>query len=164
MSTTPGKPRISAIPTPGRSSIPTPGRLRSSSAAGNRPPPVDHESIDLALAEAIKSNNPSQHASSSKLQGSTLGSRTPSVASSSRPKTPSVTAANTVRRRPESRQSDVFSRSMFEVGDLVRIESLGFEGKLKFLGEINGKQGQWAGVELSGGFVGKGKNDGSVDG
>lgn len=52
----------------------------------------------------------------------------------------------------------------FEVGDNVRIESLGFEGTLRYLGEIDGKTGQWAGVELCGGFAGKGKNDGSVSG
>lgn len=52
----------------------------------------------------------------------------------------------------------------FDVGDNVRIESLGFEGVLKYLGEIDGKSGMWAGVELSGGFAGKGKNNGSVAG
>ena len=52
---------------------------------------------------------------------------------------------------------------MFDVGDNVRIESLGFEGTLRFIGEIDGKSGQWAGVELGGGFAGKGKNDGSVN-
>lgn len=51
-----------------------------------------------------------------------------------------------------------------EVGDGVRLESHGFEGVLRFVGEIDGKPGLWAGVELSGGFVGKGKNDGSVNG
>jgi CAP-Gly domain-containing linker protein 1 len=72
--------------------------------------------------------------------------------------------------RSSSRQSDAFIRSTsradrpFEVGDNVRIESLGFEGTLRYLGEIDGKTGQWAGVELSGGFSGKGKNDGSVNG
>ncbi|RXW17083.1 hypothetical protein EST38_g8770 [Candolleomyces aberdarensis] len=50
------------------------------------------------------------------------------------------------------------------VGDNVRIESIGCEGALRFLGEIEGKPGQWAGVELSGGFTGKGKNNGSVGG
>ena len=52
----------------------------------------------------------------------------------------------------------------FEVGDHVRIESLGFEGTLRYLGEIDGKSGRWAGVELHGGFVGRGKNNGTVDG
>ena len=72
--------------------------------------------------------------------------------------------------RPASRSSDVFARSssragrIFDVGDKVRIESLGFEGTLRFQGEIEGKSGLFAGVELSGGFAGKGKNDGSVSG
>ena len=52
----------------------------------------------------------------------------------------------------------------FDVGDNVRIESLGFEGILRYLGEIDGKPGMWAGVELGGGFAGKGKNNGSVAG
>lgn len=58
----------------------------------------------------------------------------------------------------------MFSRTQrdFSIGDNVRIESLGFEGLLRFLGEIEGKTGIWAGVELSGGFAGLGKNDGSV--
>ena len=46
----------------------------------------------------------------------------------------------------------------------MRIESLGFEGVLRFAGPIEGKPGEWAGVELGGGFAGKGKNDGSVNG
>jgi CAP-Gly domain-containing linker protein 1 len=81
-----------------------------------------------------------------------------------------VTRTKTPSMRSSSRQSDAFIRSAsrtgrpFEVGDNVRIESLGFEGTLRYLGEIDGKTGQWAGVELSGGFSGKGKNDGSVNG
>lgn len=53
---------------------------------------------------------------------------------------------------------------MPEVGGSVRIESLGMEGTMRFMGEIEGKPGLWAGVELSGGFSGLGKNDGSVNG
>ncbi|KAG8998402.1 hypothetical protein FRB90_012312 [Tulasnella sp. 427] len=52
----------------------------------------------------------------------------------------------------------------WEVGDPVRMENLGMEGTLRFLGEIAGKAGTWAGVELLPGFAGKGKNDGSVAG
>jgi len=47
---------------------------------------------------------------------------------------------------------------------MVRIESLGMEGTLRYLGPIEGKPGIWAGVELNPGFVGKGKNDGTVNG
>ncbi|CCA68518.1 related to 40S ribosomal protein S18-Coprinopsis cinerea [Serendipita indica DSM 11827] len=73
--------------------------------------------------------------------------------------------------RSESRTSDAYTRDSsrasqrpLEVGDPVKIESLGLEGTLRFLGEIDGKPGHWAGVELSGSFAGKGKNDGSVAG
>lgn len=38
------------------------------------------------------------------------------------------------------------------------------EGILRFIGEAEFKPGQWAGVELCGGFVGKGKNNGTVNG
>ena len=101
---------------------------------------------------------PSSVASSSSTAGTTPARPIPTT----RTKTPSI--------RSSSRQSDAFVRSSsrvdksFEVGDNVRIESLGFEGTLQYLGEIDGKTGQWAGVELSGGFAGKGKNDGSVSG
>ena len=101
---------------------------------------------------------PSSSASSSSTAGATPARPVPVT----RTKTPSI--------RSSSRQSDTFIRSTsrvdrpFETGDNVRIESLGFEGTLRYLGEIDGKTGQWAGVELSGGFSGKGKNDGSVNG
>lgn len=87
----------------------------------------------------------------------------PRYPTSGRPKTPNGA-------RPASRQSDAITRSIsrhgrdFEVGDNVRVESLGFEGTLRYVGVIGGKMGEWAGVELSGGFTGMGKNDGSVDG
>lgn len=162
MSTTPSKPRTSGIPTP--------GRLRSfSSSTSSQPslPPSFSDSDAIrAFEAAVKANDPSRHTSRSVSSQSGSYPRPPSVASSSRPKTPSSSFSKSVNRRPESRQSDVFSRTHrpFEVGDAVRIESLGFEGTLRYLGEIDGKQGNWAGVELSGGFAGKGKNDGTVDG
>ncbi|KAK1235249.1 hypothetical protein PQX77_001530 [Marasmius sp. AFHP31] len=174
------KPRQTGIPTPGRpsggsSGIPTPGtRSRSSSQAGSYLPSssstaLDEEYMNLAFKNAVKANDPSQHrglasssssSSFSQSQGSGLNQ------SMARAKTPTS-------MRPPSRQSDVglagvrsVSRAGWvpEVGDAVRIESLGFEGILQFVGEIDGKQGLWAGVELSGGFAGKGKNDGSVAG
>lgn len=50
------------------------------------------------------------------------------------------------------------------IGERVRAGGTGFEGTLRFLGETDFKEGIWAGVELEGGFAGKGKNDGSVAG
>lgn len=179
---TPGKSRVSGIPTPGKSSgIPTPGRLRSSSSvvSANGAPPSDYDFASQALADAIKANNPAQHrdsvASSSSHpptsgRRSVAGGRPSSVASSVSSTSYAATRQKPAPARPASRQSDVFMRSSsragrsLDVGDDVRIESLGFEGILRFLGEIDGKSGTWAGVELSGGFAGMGKNNGSVNG
>lgn len=189
--TTPAKSRPSAIPTPGRiSGIPTQGtRSRSSSIVyQTKLTRSDNDDISRALAEAIKANDPSQHrpiplsasSSSSSLSpqaiSHSLSSGRRSVAS--RPTSSASTSSARVQElsktpvsarptsRPTSRQSDVSNRlsRTFEVGDNVRIESLGFEGILRYVGDIEGKAGLWAGVELSGGFTGKGKNDGSVAG
>jgi hypothetical protein len=198
MSTTPGKPRQSAIPTPGKmSGIPTPGRIRSASAASQQPglPTQEPDTMSRAFADAIKANDPALHRTGriSEPANPPLSPKAPlsflpqsgrrsvagrpsssASASSTAGATPArpgpVTRTKTPSMRSSSRQSDAFIRSTsragrpFEVGDNVRIESLGFEGTLRYLGEIDGKTGQWAGVELSGGFSGKGKNDGSVNG
>ncbi|KAJ6475245.1 hypothetical protein C8R47DRAFT_1142759 [Mycena vitilis] len=161
---------------PRRSAIPTPGRSRSTSSAVQPVPVPDVEYMSRAFADAIKANDPALHrtsrasdfsASSLSPQSTTFSHRPSSVASSSsRPE-----RAKTPTTRPPSRQSDVFGRSnsragprVFEVGDNVRIESLGYEGTLRYTGTIDGKPGLWAGVELGGGFAGKGKNNGSVSG
>ena len=44
------------------------------------------------------------------------------------------------------------------------MQAMGMEGTLRFVGETDFKAAVWAGVELEGGFAGKGKNDGSVNG
>ncbi|KAJ7188425.1 hypothetical protein C8R46DRAFT_1054731 [Mycena filopes] len=163
---------------PRRSAIPTPGRSRSTSSAAGPVAVPDVEYMSRAFADAIKANDPALHRtsrtsdfSSASLspQSTSFGPRSSSVASSSSFKPPE--RAKTPTTRPGSRQSDVFGRSSsrtgpraFEVDDNVRIESLGFEGVLRFLGAIENKPGLWAGVELSGGFAGKGKNNGSVNG
>lgn len=187
MSATPGKVRISAIPTPGKttnSGIPTPGRFRSASNANIHPYPNTNidDYASRAFAEAIKANDPAHHraslahnpsssSSSPKSSFSALQSGRRSV--TGRPSSVTSappTRAKTPNARPHSRQSDAFPRSVsradrtFEVGDDVRIESLGYEGTLRYIGDIDGKPGLWAGVELGGGFFGKGKNDGSVNG
>lgn len=199
MSTTPGKTRQSALPTPGKmSGIPTPGRIRSASAASQPGLPTqesDRDTLSRAFADAIKANDPALHRTGriSEPANPPLSPKAPlsflpqsgrrsvagrpsssasasSTAGATPARTGPVTRTKTPSMRSSSRQSDVFIRSTsragrpFEVGDNVRIESLGFEGTLRYLGEIDGKTGQWAGVELSGGFSGKGKNDGSVNG
>ena len=186
MSTTPGKGRTSGIPTPGRTShIPTPGRPRSSSSVHHPGSVPDEDFASKAFADAVKANDPANHrpaytngalSPTSQIPASgrsSVAGRPNSAASSSSAfssASRSVTGPKSIAPRPSSRASDVFARSSsragrsFDIGDNVRIESLGFEGTLKFLGEIEGKAGLFAGVELGGGFTGKGKNDGSVNG
>lgn len=173
---TPGKLRQSGIPTPGKSGIPTPGRSRSVSSVLQSTQSTDADYMCRALADAIKANHPSQHRSSQTDSQSSsprpLQSGRRSVAERpnvirpppERSKTPA--AAKHVSR-PPSRHSDVAARSgnkQFEIGDSVRIDSLALEGTLRYMGEIEGKNGLWAGVELSGQFGGKGKNNGCVNG
>ncbi|KAJ1020623.1 hypothetical protein NDA16_004016 [Ustilago loliicola] len=51
-----------------------------------------------------------------------------------------------------------------EIGDLVRMEGSELVGVLRHLGPVGFKAGFYAGLELTGDSVGKGKNDGSVQG
>jgi len=178
---TPGKPRQSAIPAPGRSSgIPTPGRSRSVSGVNQQ-----HASLSdvdyMSLTEAIRANDPAQHqhahtqaVSASSLSSPQSGRRSVIDRPSSVNLTSSTSstylkerAKTPISTRAPSRRSDAFGKStsrIFDVGDNVRIESLGFEGILRYIGEIEGKAGVWGGVELRGGFSGKGKNNGTVNG
>lgn len=50
-----------------------------------------------------------------------------------------------------------------EVGDLVDVPG-NMYGTVKFLGNVQGKKGAFAGVELSEEFAPRGKNNGDVDG
>ena len=50
-----------------------------------------------------------------------------------------------------------------EVGDMVDVPG-GMHGTIRFIGEVRGKAGIFAGVELSKEWAARGKNDGDVDG
>ena len=50
-----------------------------------------------------------------------------------------------------------------EVGDTVDVPG-GMHGTIRFIGEVKGKKGIFAGVELSKEWAARGKNDGDVDG
>ncbi|KAG6862208.1 hypothetical protein C0995_002138 [Termitomyces sp. Mi166 len=172
---------MSAKPRPGparTSGIPTPSRSRAASTVLQQVPnPADVEYMSRAFAEAIKANDPAHHrpglTNTASISPKSAQSGRRSVAG--RPSSVASTSSSTGNLHPRaktpvqahsrsaSRTSDVPQRA-FEVGDNVRIESLGFEGALKYLGPIEGKQGAWAGVHLSGGFTGKGKNNGTVNG
>lgn len=83
--------------------------------------------------------------------------------STTTPRKTSLAQSTTTPRRPESRAS-VLEKFDPVVGEKVRMQSMGMEGTLRFLGPTEFRDGIWAGVELEGGFAGKGKNDGSVEG
>lgn len=81
----------------------------------------------------------------------------------------STTSVTPYGRRPESRASivsgaDGEGKWVPIIGERVRMQAMGMEGTLRFVGETDFKAGVWAGVELEGGFAGKGKNDGSIGG
>ena len=77
----------------------------------------------------------------------------------------SVMSTTPYGRRPESRASTTPSRAEWTpvIGESVRVGAQGNEGILRFLGEVQFKEGVWAGIEMGGLAAGKGKNDGSVD-
>lgn len=50
-----------------------------------------------------------------------------------------------------------------EVGDLVDVPG-SMHGTVRFIGSVQGKNGVFAGVELSQEFAKRGKNNGDVDG
>lgn len=81
--------------------------------------------------------------------------------------------------RPESRQSDVRSvgrsaqaaadqdrmqRKDWRVDDLVRFEKDGWEGVVRYVGQVGDKPRTFVGIELAQRFHGQGKNDGTVNG
>lgn len=93
------------------------------------------------------------------------GRRTPTTPSAARPKTPTGFGSSTSRfASPFPIVRD--EKPSFDVGDEVVFEVTGekMEGTVRFIGEVDGKAGQWGGVELSPEFEGRGKNDGSVKG
>ena len=58
---------------------------------------------------------------------------------------------------------DRFGNNEIGVGDMVDVPG-GMHGTVKFIGEVRGKQGTFAGVELDREWAARGKNDGNVDG
>ena len=58
---------------------------------------------------------------------------------------------------------DTVGNRNLEVGDVVDVPG-GMHGTVKFIGEVRGKKGIFAGVELSREWAARGKNDGDVEG
>ena len=58
---------------------------------------------------------------------------------------------------------DKYSNNEIRLGDAVDVPG-GMHGMVKFIGEVRGKAGIFAGVELDQEWAARGKNDGDVDG
>ncbi|SPC61638.1 related to Restin (intermediate filament-associated protein) [Ustilago sp. UG-2017b] len=86
-------------------------------------------------------------------------SYTPSMIS----RTPSHTSHASSTAASRARE-DIRRGRQLEIGDLVRMEESELVGVLRHLGPVQFKAGFYAGLELTGDSVGKGKNDGSVQG
>lgn len=52
----------------------------------------------------------------------------------------------------------------FEIGDMVKLDGTGLTGVLRYMGPVHGREGHFAGLELTGSSYGHGKNDGMIDG
>ena len=147
--------------------------FNDASVSGRRSVASSRSSVSQSGPRASTSSTMSSSTSTtlSSFDRSTTRPRTPASAVSTSFRSVQ-TPRTSVSSRPVSRQSDVFRASSrqasypraLDVGDPVRIESLGVEGTIQFLGETDFKEGLWAGVELSAPFAGRGKNDGSVGG
>ncbi|CAK9784955.1 hypothetical protein CC85DRAFT_315955 [Cutaneotrichosporon oleaginosum] len=138
---------------PAQSFLQTPSSnsgLNTSRSPGLRP----RTPSSMTTPSSRANSRPSLSARSSMASSSNTPARRPSLASST--STPSY-------RRPESRAGLETSKWTPAVGDRVRLPSHGYEGTLRYLGPTHIRDGIWAGVELEGGFKGKGRNDGSVD-
>ncbi|GAA6022674.1 hypothetical protein JCM11491_000560 [Sporobolomyces phaffii] len=92
------------------------------------------------------------------------GRRTPTTPAA-RPKTPNGFGSST-SRFPTTPATATATATAFQVGDPVSFEVQGdkMDGVVRFIGQVDGKAGEWGGVELSDEFAGRGKNDGSVKG
>ncbi|SNX84549.1 related to Restin (intermediate filament-associated protein) [Melanopsichium pennsylvanicum] len=77
-------------------------------------------------------------------------------------RTPSHTLSTAASRARET--AHVRRGRELEIGDVVRMEGSELVGVLRHLGPVDFKPGFYAGLELTGDSVGKGKNDGSVQG
>lgn len=77
--------------------------------------------------------------------------------------------ATPARTRPKDFTSDAGTptrreQRAFEIGDMVKLDGTGLTGVLRYIGPVHGREGHFAGLELTGSSYGHGKNDGTIDG
>ncbi|TKY86555.1 hypothetical protein EX895_004704 [Sporisorium graminicola] len=149
-------PPTRAIPLPHASpsaSDTSPGSTSSSALARSRSPLLASSIAGTSRTVATPKRYSDIHARSSFTPSAI--NRTPSHTSS--------TAASRAREQHVQQQHVRRGRDL-EIGDLVRMEGSELVGVLRHLGPVQFKPGFYAGLELTGDSIGKGKNDGSVQG
>ncbi|GAA5988041.1 hypothetical protein JCM5350_004149 [Sporobolomyces pararoseus] len=176
--TTPRRKSTTTTTTPGR----PPSALSSSQMNSLRQAVAAHDPHDYENGVGVAIASDEQHPDSTERRKPVLpgvrpaaallrsntpsGRRTPTTPSNARPKTPNGFGSSTSRFASPLPSSSSTPTLNFEVGDQVTFEVQGerMEGIVRFIGQVDGKAGEWGGVELSEDFSGKGKNDGSVKG
>ena len=158
-----GRPRPSLAHTT-LSTASTPNLASSFTSSPNRPPLPSSQfsgqraSGNLALNRKVSHSQAGAPSSFSTIADGNEG-HTPLSEGGSSPFT--MYPSKPVNTRTIS--DDKFANQNLEVGDMVDVPGM-MHGTIKFIGEVKGKKGHFAGVELSKEFAAKGKNDGDVDG
>ncbi|KAL8937899.1 MAG: hypothetical protein Q9216_004185 [Gyalolechia sp. 2 TL-2023] len=127
----------------------------------NQRPPLPYQ-LSASAAQGAPAKRPSlgQPSLSASFDGSPRSVLKPAQASGSSPLT------NNPRKpvmAPIATNHKVITGDDLEVGDTVDVPG-GMHGTIKFIGEVKGKKGVFAGVELSREWAARGKNDGDVEG
>ncbi|GAA97054.1 hypothetical protein E5Q_03729 [Mixia osmundae IAM 14324] len=141
--------------------------------------PLQRAGMDRSIpprpgSSLLRPNSRLSQASSSSVRAHRDDTEASSKTALPRPKTPTSAmrksvghAVSTPTKTPfrgstSVQPTDSANVPALSIGDSVR--ALGYEGILRYIGTVDFKPGQWAGLELAPGFTGKGKNDGSVQG
>lgn len=150
-------------PRPSTASNPNLVSSHTSGASASRPPlPTSQTSARQPSAAGASARKPSF----GKLPAADLSRKfdesqahTPMSEAGSSPMTMYPSKAPTSRTVNDDRNAN----QNLEVGDIVDVPG-SMHGTIRFIGEVKGKKGHFAGVELSKEFASRGKNDGDVDG
>ncbi|KAL8830004.1 MAG: hypothetical protein Q9170_005927 [Blastenia crenularia] len=134
--------------------------LTSKFAPSQRPPLPSQLSAQGAPATKLSLGQPSLGRSPSSFDGSPRSVLKPTVNTRSSPLTLN---SKKPAMAPITTNHTIVSGDDLEVGDTVDVPG-GMHGTIKFIGEVRGKKGTFAGVELSREWAARGKNDGDVEG
>ncbi|KAL9003156.1 MAG: hypothetical protein Q9188_003960 [Gyalolechia gomerana] len=134
--------------------------LTSKYTSNQRPPLPSQLSASAAQGAPAKRPSLGQPSLSASFDGSPRSVLRPAQASGS---SPLMNNSKKPAMAPIATNHKVVTGDGLEVGDTVDVPG-GMHGTIKFIGEVKGKKGVFAGVELSREWAARGKNDGDVEG